>query len=219
MLLKLILYIHILFGALAFCSAPLALVAKKGGLWHTCFGLAFSYGMYVACSASFIISIYKQIWFLFVIGIFSGYLVISARRFLGKKNFKAGDPVPMLDLAISQIMLIAGAIFILWGIYSMTQQNGMGIVLLIFGLIGFLNARTDLKIFKHGYKHPKDWLLIHIGRMIGGTTAAYTAFLVQNAYHFPQIPGWIFWLLPNIIFVPLSIYFIRKEKQKYAGRL
>jgi uncharacterized membrane protein YbaN (DUF454 family) len=51
--------------------------------------------------------------------------------------------------------------------------------------------------------------------MTGGFIAALTAFLVVNAKYFPeQIPGFVYWLLPTIIFTPLIITWSSKYEVK-----
>lgn len=208
------LWIHILSGLVAFTSSPFALIAKKGGLLHRRSGKVFSFAMYGVCATAFVLSVAKSNLFLFVIGVFSFYLVSSAQRILLMKNFKRGDSVASYDWALAIAMLIFGLLFITYGIYAILHQNPMGIVMLVFGSIGASNAFIDIRTYLNGPKDRKFWILIHIGRMLGAMTAAYTAFLVVNGSFFPGIPGWWLWLLPNLIFTPLTIYFSRREKKK-----
>ena len=168
--------------------------------------------MYLVCVTSLFISYFKSNIFLFIIGIFSFYLVSSGNRYLYKKRFKKGQTIPVYDWILASFMLIAGIFFIGYGIFAILKNQMMGIVMIVFGSIGAINARLDFLFFLNGPKHRKVWLLFHIGRIIGATTAAYTAFLVVNSHYFPMVPNYILWLLPIPIFIPLAIYFSRREK-------
>jgi uncharacterized membrane protein YbaN (DUF454 family) len=47
--------------------------------------------------------------------------------------------------------------------------------------------------------------------MTGAFIASATAFLVVNAKYFPDIiPGFVYWLLPTIIFTPLIVKWSKK---------
>jgi len=53
--------------------------------------------------------------------------------------------------------------------------------MVVFGLIGLCNVRNDFKNHAGRSKNKKYWMLVHIGRMMGGYTASLTAFIVVNA--------------------------------------
>lgn len=78
-------------------------------------------------------------------------------------------------------MLVSGIFFILWGSYMIYYSNNFGIFMVVFGLIGLCNVRNDFKNHAGRSKNKKYWMLVHIGRMMGGYTASLTAFIVVNA--------------------------------------
>jgi len=83
-----------------------------------------------------------------------------------------------------------------------------------FGLLGLLFVRQDFQNYRGKAKAKNYWLLAHLQRMTGAFIAALTAFLVVNAQHLPnQIPGFIYWLLPTLIFTPLIISWSRKREK------
>ena len=87
-------------------------------------------------------------------------------RVLGK-----GQKPKFIDWFLSLGMLLTGSYFVAWGIYLITSYTTFGLVLLIFGLIGLINVKNDLKNDSSRYKNKNYWMLIHIGRMIGAFIA------------------------------------------------
>lgn len=86
-----------------------------------------------------------------------------------------------------------------------------GILCLVFAVFALLSVKDDLSNY---IKRPIDknyWLYLHISRMMGGNVAAFTAFLVVNN---KILPWFVAWLLPTIIVIPLSVYYINRLKNQ-----
>ena len=71
-----ILWIHIISGSLALIAGPIAMFNQDGGKLHRKSGIIYFYSMMVIFVSSIILSIVRENWFLFMVGIFSCYLVI-----------------------------------------------------------------------------------------------------------------------------------------------
>ena len=92
-------------------------------------------------------------------------------------------------------------------------SNNFGIVLVVFGLIGLSNLKNVFKNYTGHSKNKKYWMLVHIGRMIGGYTASLTAFIVVNAQNYPfEVPSLVIWLGPAVLLTPFSIYWRKPYK-------
>jgi uncharacterized membrane protein len=186
-----LIYIHAAFGGIALLAGGVALIVKKGKNVHKKSGLLFYYAMLTSALMAFIISILPdhENPFLFSIGIFSTYFLISGYRSLNFKNIHFNLKI---DKIISLIILITGATMIL---YPLIFQGKIYIVLLIFGFIGLVFGIKDLIAFKNKANLKKNWLKLHLGKMTGGYIAAVSAFFVVNNI----LPGVWNWFTPGVI--------------------
>jgi uncharacterized membrane protein len=186
------------------------MILPKGGKIHQKIGRIFVTGMMLTGGSALFMAQIKPNPFLFIIGVFTIYLVGTADRYI---KLNKNKPL-LIDWVYTLGMFVFGSIFIIWGVISLTKSEGMSAVLLIFGSIGLYSVHQDFKNYKGEAKHRNYRLLTHIGRMVGGFTATVTAVLVVNASYIPiTIPDVVYWLTPTLIFTPLSIYWIKKRKK------
>jgi len=142
--------------------------------------------------------------FLFCIGIFSAYLILSGYRSIRLKR-KGMDLRP--DKILAAIMIITGLAMIF---YPVLIEGAINIVLLVFGVLGILFGLRDFQLFNKPESLRKKWLNRHLGNMTGGYIAAVTAFFVVN-----DIIGGLFnWFLPTVIGSIYISYWIRKLNPK-----
>ena len=206
----LILSIHIVAGSISLFFGTINMLMKKGGGIHQKAGRVFVVSMMLTGVSALIMSQLKPNPFLFIIGVFTIYLVGTADRC--SKPLK--DKPLLIDWVYSLSMFVFADIFILWGIISLFQGNTMGVVMLIFGGVGLYSVYKDFINYRGKNLDKKHRLQTHIGRMVGAYTATITAVLVVNASALPPtIPPFVYWLLPTLILTPISIYWIRKHKK------
>ena len=125
----LILSIHIVAGSISLFFGTINMLIKKGGEIHRKAGRVFVVSMMLTGISALIMSQLKPNPFLFIIGVFTIYLVGTADRC--SKPLK--DKPLLIDWVYSLSMFVFADIFILWGIISLFQGNTMGVVMLIFG--------------------------------------------------------------------------------------
>jgi uncharacterized membrane protein len=204
-----LIYVHALFGGIALLSGFISLVAKKGKNIHKKSGKLFYYCMLLSALSAMIIAILPKHTspFLFSIGIFSSYFIITGYRALQFRN-----EIQNLknDKIISWIMIMTGVLMIL---YNPLINYRINIVLTTFGLIGLIFSARDLVLFQNKSKLKKVWLKLHLGKMIAGYIPATTAFIVVNNF-FPSFYGWF---IPGTIGGFYITYWIKKlnNKQKH----
>ena len=162
-------------GTLSLLIGTYILTAKKGDKIHKKLGSIFSYSMLVAAFLALILSSIHQNTFLFIVGIFSIYLIGTGTRYISLKlqGNSAAKP-KLLDWFLTISMLIAGILFTYKGLLSVYNSNNFGIVLITFGLIGLSGVWQDIRYYKGLEKSKMHWLRIHIGRMTGGYIAAFS---------------------------------------------
>ena len=214
LLFKILIIIHATASGIGFITGPGALMVQKGGKAHRALGKVFYWAMIVAsCFALVISNMPKhENFFLFTIGIFTLYMVLTGRRFLSLKKLHKDQNATAADWVIAALMAIAGGTMIGYGI-KMFSTNTIGIVLMAFGFLSIRYVVSSIMLFRKKNVKPNSWLLEHISRMIGANIAAFTAFLVVNNTFLPPL---VAWLGPTVVFVPLIIYFSVKEKKGRA---
>ena len=205
---QVLIYIHAAFGGIALLTGLVAVIARKGKTIHKRFGLLFYYAMILSGLSAMLIAVLPnhESPFLFAVGIFSLYFVLTGYRAL---RFKRRIPDLKLDKAISVFMLLTGVLMIF---LPLILTRSINIILVVFGLLGIIFSTQDLRLFKNPKRLRSIWLRLHLGRMLGGYIAASTAFVVVNQF-FPSIYGWF---IPGIIGGFVIWYWIKKLRRKVA---
>jgi hypothetical protein len=204
------LYLHIAAGFTALAIGLVAMFAPKGQALHNKSGLVYFWAMVLVAITSTIISLRSNPinLFLLVTGIFSFYLILTGYRATIIKN-KAPQFVDKLATAI---MLCTALAMLSLAAYDWFNGNGrLTIILGIFGSIGGVLAIADLLVYRNGLDHPREWLLRHLGRMLGAYIATFTAFAVTN------LTAWLapilLWTLPPLfgtVAITLATRYYRK---------
>jgi len=191
------LFLHVVSGGVALITGFLAILFKKGQSKHRMAGRMYYYSMLVVGLSAITIAFMKHNHFLLHIGIFSGYLVYSGYRAIQEKNFRANA----LDWILLFVTLANSGFMI----------ASMNIILVVFGGIGLVLSLGDLRFYVMKIRHkeiPKiQWLVRHIGMMMGAYISTFTAFLVVNITEV-QYPVMV-WLLPTILGSPLIAYWTK----------
>ena len=208
---KILLIIHIIAGSIGLFTGTINIIRKKGDKLHRLVGKYFFYSMIINAVAGFVMSILHNNLFLLIIAVFSFYMTATGQRFLSLKRLNYGQKAKRIDWMLSITMILFALFFIVFGFYLLSNDNNFGIILLVFGSISVLMARTDIHIYSGIIKVKNYWLLIHIQRMIGAYIAALTAFLVVNNTYLPSI---VAWLLPTVLLTPLIFYWSKKKAVK-----
>jgi uncharacterized membrane protein len=212
-LFKTFLILHIVGGFIGLLTGFVNLVRKKGDKQHKAIGKLFFLAMLTTGFSSLVISTIHPNHFLFIVGIFTLYLVGTGNRYIYLKMHDNDAKPKPIDYMITYTMLFVGILFVGFGILNLIRSNSMGMALIVFGMIGLLLVKTDFTNYKGDSPIKNFWLTAHIQRMTAGFIAASTAFLVVNSKYFPeQIPSVVFWLLPTMLLSPL----IFKWSQAYG---
>jgi uncharacterized membrane protein len=211
-----LLVLHILSGILGLVTGTVAMISNKSGKVHRLAGKVFLYAMLGIFVTSIYMSIAHSNLFLLLVGFFSFYLAATGYRILYLKMLHSKKIHPtILDYSITTTGLLAGVALLLLSVWLFTKANMFGVVTLCFGGLSTWFGYTDWAKFKYPSTDKKHWIKSHGMRMAGAYTATITAFVVVNI-HIAQ--GWILWLLPAIIVIPIAQKtvknFTRKSIQK-----
>ena len=217
---------HITGGSIGLLAGTINIIRYKGDRIHRLSGMFFFYGMITAGIFALALSIFKTNYFLFIVGVFTLYMVSTGYRYLKLKRLDYQTQKPKaIDWILTITMGIFGIAFIVMGIMNLTDHNNFGIVFLVFGLIGLRMVMQDVTNYQGKSKYMNTWKVTHIIRMIGAYIASVTAFLVVNVppTMFSKTFSFVPWLLPTVIFTPLIFKWTRefakrkKENFKLPG--
>ncbi|WP_194976361.1 hypothetical protein [Aquiflexum lacus] len=203
-LFKILLALHIICGGISLFYGAFIMFSKKGDKKHKKIGNVYFYAMLSTSVLAIVMSYLHPNYFLFIIAIFTIYMILSGKRYLEKKKT---SNVKSLDWIVTVSMFIFGLIFIAYGIFAIVKNDNFGIVLIVFGSISILFVVQDYRNFKGLSTIKNFWLTTHLQRMVGSYIAAITAFIVVNNSILPEI---VAWLLPTVFLVPLITIWRRK---------
>jgi hypothetical protein len=157
--------------------------------------------------------------FLLTVGIFSYYMVLSGYRALYLKQptksadlrFRAGA----LDKGAAQFTLIACSGLSAYG--AVYWYTDLAPVLMILGSIGALMALLDLRRFRSASVGPTRWFFTHMIRMLCGTIASVTAFMVTNMDMLPPLVRWLGPTLVGTVAITIWVSVYKARFSRDAG--
>ncbi|WP_367605735.1 hypothetical protein [Legionella sp. W05-934-2] len=209
MIFNILLAIHIVFGLIAIVASLIALSSKKGASLHRRVGKLFMIAMLGIFITALPMSLMTNNWFLLCVALFSFYISLSGWRYAIRRYL----PAQLWEKVISIIMILVSITMLSASIVSWQQGGYKPIVFAVFGLICLRFSISDMLLYRK-MKYPKfERLVRHVGGMIGGTIAVFTAVLVTN---FTYQPAWVLWIAPTVILLPLIIYWTIRIR---AGKL
>lgn len=208
-IIKTLIYTHAFFGGIGLITGIISILVRKGGINHKNTGKAFSYSMVISSVISLFVARMPghENLFLFLIGIFTIYLVLAGNRALTLKD-KSKTKADWFDKSISGAMLLASIVMLVIGVLGQIQHNTNSILFTFFGAIGIFMTLKDFQTFKTFTRKKHAWLISHLGRMIAALIASFTAFLVAGLH----MSTLMIWIMPTLIGTAYIVYWNRKFK-------
>ena len=208
-IIQILIYIHAFFGGIGLITGIAIIAIKKGNLNHRRLGKFFSWSMIISSAISLGIARMPNHInnFLFLIGIFTIYMVLAGNRALTFKSIQKTE-ANLVDKVISGSMVFCALLMLLFGINGLIHSQPQSILFLFFGVFGIFLPYGDYKLFTKTIVNRKLWLITHLSRMLGALIASITAFLVAGM----KYDNLIAWMLPTILGTVYIIYWIRKVK-------
>lgn len=213
-LILLSLWIHIASGTLALLSAPMAILLRRQTPRHRIAGKVYFYSMLVVAITAVIISLYKELPFLLMVGVFSFYAIWDARRALALKQLHKKQQPKWYDWAAGFFTFCFNIGLLFYGINFLMKGVGFGWVAIVFGTIGVMSVFSSLRKFIKRPTDPKHWLYTHVSGMLAGYIATVTAFMAVNVRFLPAL---VVWLAPTVIGTSLIFWFIGRLKTGKEG--
>lgn len=196
-----LLAIHITGGVLALLSGAVAIAvqARHGPhRVHVVAGRCFVVGMIMVVVAAIPLSVIVHSTLLFLIAVFSGYLMLVGWRLAKNRTGLPGA----VDWGLDALMLAGSATMVVVGVLTLA---GDGIILLVFGILGALLAAGHLRSLRRQPIRGRARIGSHLQFMIAAFIAAVTAFLVVQGFL-----GIFGWFLPTVVLTPVIVVWKRK---------
>jgi uncharacterized membrane protein len=202
-----LLILHIIGGSISLVIGLVPIIAKKGGAIHKTTGRIFGIAMLLATFSGVTMAVIHPNKLLFLVGLFSSYLVIAGLlpiKMLNKNQLSSIKNAMVLPTV--GIILASG--MIAFAIYNLIYQNLEGVILMVFGAGLLFAAIADYRWIARLTLVTRNQLLsIHVGRIVGAYIASCTAFLVVNE---PLPIPLLNWFIANVVFVPVIVFWQRK---------
>ncbi len=204
-----LIYIHAFFGGLGLIAGIITALGRKGDKIHKKSGKVFSISMLVSSLLSLVICTIPKHnnSFLFLIGIFTIYLIVTGNRAL---HYRVNLKASLSDQIISAAMCLSSVIMLLFGSMYLKSNFGNSLLFFFFGAFGLYMSLKDFRFYAAFTAYSKNWLPQHISKISGAVIASITALLVAGL----QIKNAAAWLLPTLIGTLHIQYWIRKARTK-----
>ena len=199
-----VIVVHVVLGGLAFLVGGITILSKKGSPLHKQSGKIFYISMVVSVALTLLVSLLPNHMSpsLFQIGILSLYFLIGGKRSIA---FKQANHQLFIDrsLAFIVISVSLGIMF-----YSVIMDGSFYPLRTVFGTIGITFGLLDLLLFKSPQSLKRKWLILHLSKMVGGYTAAVTAFFVAQSI----LSGYFDWFVPTVFGLTYVLFWMFKLK-------
>jgi uncharacterized membrane protein len=210
---KALLAVHIACGFGSFLLAPVALATAKGGRQHKRWGMVYLWAMGGVAATALPMALWRPVLFLALVAVFSFYAAFSGYRVLKLKDLARGGHAKPIDWIAAGVTFCSSALLAVLAVVSPRTVQNMGVVAIVFGLVGIGLALGQVKDFLWKPTQKIFWVPTHIGNFIGSYIAAWSAFSVVTLSRYMG-NHWYVWLWPTMIGVPASVltvaYFLRK---------
>ena len=212
-----LLVVHIAAGFTSFLVAPVALATAKGGKQHRRWGMVYLCSMGVVAATALPMALWRPVLFLALVAVFSFYAAFSGYRVLKLKDLARGGRARPIDWIAGGVTFCSSAALAVLAVARPAAVQHMGVVAVVFGVIGMRLAGVQMWSFVAKPKEKMFWWYTHLENFIGSYIAAWTAFSVTTL---PRIFGyhvWL-WLWPTAVGVPAIVLTTAYYKRKFSGR-
>ena len=230
-------FVHIAFGGIGLLAFWIPVFARKGAVNHVRYGRVFVWSAYVVLAAAGL-SLATRIValirsgtgpaeepLLFAFIVFLGYLTfvtfVIVRHGMQVLKHKR-DPASLRTLLNRTLASGAIAASVALVAYALVFSPPNRVVLYALSPIGFFNGIGILTYLRNAAATPRDWMVAHLGAMLGAGIAFHTAFAVFGASRLFDIGltggiAVIPWVAPTIIGIPAIALWSRHYQLKFGA--
>lgn len=199
--------VHVVAGSLALVAGMIALLSRKGGVWHRQAGLVFAIAMLVMTSTGAVMAMLEFERISIIAGVLTFYLVATGVLAVRK-------PVDQSRGTLAAFMSVAFAVGIFgygagFAVASDAGTARWAPMFFIFASIALLGAVSDARLLRRGTLHGAQRLTRHLGRMGLALTIANLSFFLGQAEHIPApFNHPLLRALPILLSLLLTLYWL-----------
>lgn len=215
-----VMWVHIVGGSIALLSGAAALTVRKGSRWHARAGTAFFGSMLVMAGTGAVIAALKPERGTAVIGLFTGYLVLTAWTAARRRD---GKPAT-LDRLAPLAALGCTAALALFGFIGLGDAHGKVDSLpwqvhFVFGTLALLAAALDLNFLRKGQLSGVQRIGRHLWRMSTAMLIATSSFFQGQQDEFPKAwRGFFLWDALPLLVLAVMLFWIFRVRFSAAFR-
>ena len=206
-----LLIVHIVAGSIALLLAVIPVVTQKGGTYHKRAGRVYAVAMTVVFLTALPLAVLGSDIFLFIIAIFSFYLVFAGWRFASNHG---GRP-SWVDWTAVSVMGLTGVGMWVYGAVIGLSGDSRWVALGVFGAIAVALSLADVQFHRKWPESAAGRIQRHLTNMLAGTIATVTAVAVVNV---DMNPIWLPWMLPTVLITPLIVWWNVRVAQSRTPR-
>src|SRR5881398_1763052 len=169
--------------------------------------------MAVVASTAVILALWRPQIFLALLAVFSFYMAFTGYRALSRKRPNQGQGPAAIDWAAALVTFAVSAALVVLGLIRPgASWQRLGVVPVVFGVLGMILAGLDIGKFVRPPADRNAWWFAHMRGMLGSYIATVTAFSVVN---FTFLPTAVRWLWPIVVGTPLIAAWITYYRLRF----
>lgn len=215
-----ILFLHVISGTIALIAGAIALFTSKGKPWHKTCGKIYFWSMTSVFITGIIVAGYRFNRFLFLIAFLSYYTAFAGVRILKLKKLHKKQRPEWYDWVAGILNGLVNTVFVILGLsyflpIGFVNSQSMALLSIGFGLGGIAISYVNIKPFIVKPTESYHWYLSHLGNMLGGYIATFTAFVSTISSRLDFSYPILAFISPAIIGIPLLIFWLNRQENKF----
>jgi hypothetical protein len=205
--------VHIVAGSLALIAGMIALLSRKGDVWHRQAGLVFAIAMLVMTSTGAVMAALKFERISIIAGVLTFYLVATGVLAVRK-------PVEQSRGTLATFMVMAFAIGVFgyavgFDVTSNPKTAGWAPMFFVFASIALASAAADLRLLRRGTLQGMQRLTRHLWRMGTALTIANLSFFLGQAKFIPApLNHPLLRAAPILLSLGMTVYWVVRANRK-----
>lgn len=205
--------VHIVAGSLALAAGMIALLVRKGGVWHRQAGLAFAIAMLVMTSTGAVMAAMKFERISIIAGVLTFYLVATGVLAVRK-------PVEHSRGTLTAFMALAALVGVFgyavgFEVRADPKTAGWAPMFFVFATIALAAAASDVRLLRRGSLQGAQRLSRHLWRMGTALTIANLSFFLGQAKFIPApFNHPVLRVLPVLLSLGLTLYWVVRVNVK-----
>ncbi len=201
--------VHIVAGSLALIAGMIALLARKGAIWHRRSGMVFAIAMLVMTSTGAVMATLAFERISIIAGVLTFYLVATGVLAVRKPVEESRGTLTVFMIVALLVGLFGYAVG--FDVRADPKTAGWAPMFFVFATVALVSAAFDAKLLRRGSLQGAQRITRHLWRMGMALTIANLSFFLGQAKFIPapfNHPG--LRALPVLLSLGLTLYWVAR---------